>query len=102
MFLHNHYGNQNILELFNQYFLYEYEEIETKELAIAITFSIIDAFVILIFVELIELNFLGLSTMTKRNIELRARHDSMEGDINDIIIEKKIDLGEYELELKNE
>ena len=32
---------------------------------------------ILIFIEIIELNFCGLSYMTKKNIELRAEKDSM-------------------------
>ena len=32
---------------------------------------------ILVFIEIIELNFFGLSKMTKKNIELRARLDSM-------------------------
>mgnify|MGYP007101925936 FL=1 len=32
-------------------------------------------FMILVFIEFIELNFLGLSTMTKKNIELRAQLD---------------------------
>ena len=40
--------------------------------------------------------------MTKRNIELRAKLEPLEDDINDIIIEKKITFDEYELELKNE
>lgn len=34
------------------------------------------SFMIFIFIEIIELNFCGLSYMTKRNIELRARLDS--------------------------
>ena len=41
-------------------------------------------FMILVFVEIIELNFCGLSKMTKENIELRARLDSMVSDENDI------------------
>ena len=41
-------------------------------------------FMILVFVEIIELNFCGLSKMTKENIELRARLDSIVGDENDI------------------
>ena len=34
-------------------------------------------FMFLVFTEIIELNFLGLSKMTKKNIELRAQTDSM-------------------------
>ena len=41
---------------------------------------------ILIFVEFIELNFLGLSEMTKRNIEIRAKLESQEDDINDLSV----------------
>ena len=65
-------------------------------------FLIIYFFMILVFVEFIELNFLGLSKMTKRNIDLRAEHESMEYNINDIIIDDNISLGGYELKLINE
>ena len=37
---------------------------------------------ILVFIEIIQLNFCGLSTMTKKNIELRARLDAMLNDDN--------------------
>ena len=69
-----------------------------------ITFTVIYVFILSIFVEFIELNFLGLSTMTKRNIENRARLESMEDDINDMTIEKKLSFDGYEveLEMKNE
>ena len=40
--------------------------------------------------------------MTKKNIELRASHESMENDINNITIEKIIILDDYELELELE
>ena len=42
--------------------------------------------------------------MTKRNIENRARLESMEDDINDMTIEKKLSFDGYEveLEMKNE
>ena len=39
---------------------------------------------ILVFIEIIQLNFCGLSTMTKKNIEERARLDSMVNDDIDI------------------
>ena len=37
---------------------------------------------ILVFLEIIELNFCGLSYMTKKNIELRAQLDSIINDEN--------------------
>ena len=69
---------------------------------------------VLVFIELIELNFLGLSKMTKRNIELRAKLESMEAieyDINDFsdtddktdtIIEGYIIHDENDVELNND
>ena len=57
---------------------------------------------ILIFVEFIELNFLGLSKMTKRNIELRAENEYMEYDINNIMIDDNITFDDYKFELGNE
>ena len=53
----------------------------------------------LIFIELIELNFCGLSYMTKKNIELRAKLDS-EININDL--DKKVDYEGYSLTFKND
>ena len=38
---------------------------------------------ILVFIEIIQLNFCGLSTMTKKNIEERARIDAMLHDNDD-------------------
>ena len=46
-------------------------------LIIYIIFEIIGIFMILVFIEIIQLNFCGLSTMTKKNIEERARLDFM-------------------------
>ena len=63
---------------------------------------------VLVFIELIELNFLGLSKMTKRNIDSRARIESMESieyDINnmdDSIVEGYIIPDEKEVELNND
>ena len=45
-----------------------------------IFFVIIGIFMILVFIEIIQLNFCGLSYMTKKNIEERARLDSMVND----------------------
>ena len=58
------------------------------ELPITITcsiFLIFYFFFILLFVEIIQLNFCGLSTMTKKNIEERALMESKQyiNDIND-------------------
>ena len=55
---------------------------------------------ILIFIEIIELNFCGLSYMTKKNIELRARLDSVL-EVND---DEKggIDYEGYLLSLKDD
>ena len=57
---------------------------------------------ILVYIELIELNFFGLSKMIKRNIELRAENESMEYDINEIIIDDNITLDEYKFESSKE
>ena len=63
---------------------------------------------VLVFIEIIQLNFCGLSTMTKKNIEERAKLDSIlsnenndEDSNNNIkdIDEKVINLGEYTFEL---
>ena len=35
---------------------------------------------ILVFIEIIELNFFGLSTMTKKNISLRAKKEGIDVD----------------------
>ena len=75
-----------------------------------IFFLIISVFMVLVFIEIIHLNFCGLSYMTKKNIEERARLDSMLNDDNDddekndYIIknndDETINLGEYSLELQ--
>ena len=48
-----------------------------------IIFFISCIFMILVFIEIIQLNFFGLSTMTKKNIEERARFDAFLNDDND-------------------
>ena len=45
---------------------------------VTIIFALICLFAILVFIEFIELNFLGISYMTKKNIELRAQLDTNE------------------------
>ena len=67
-----------------------------------IIFISIEIFLILVFIEIIELNFWGLSKMIKRNIELRANLELLEGeDIDDANYEKKLTIGDYEVELKD-
>ncbi len=71
---------------------------------------IICIFMILVFIEIIQLNFCGLSTMTKKSIEERARLDSLMNDDNneneDINLkdkdkdEKVITVDDYTFELK--
>ena len=72
-------------------------------------FIIISIIIVLVFIEIIHLNFCGLSTMTKKNIEERARLDSIiandnddedSNNINKDKCEQKINLGDYTLELK--
>ena len=54
---------------------------DTKNLAasiyVAFTFCIC-FLMILVFIEIIELNFFGLSTMTKKNISLRAKKEGID------------------------
>ena len=72
-------------------------------------FIIISIIIVLVFIEIIQLNFCGLSTMTKKNIEERAGLDSLsliesDKEDNDYTIkdteEQKINLGDYTFELK--
>ena len=86
----------------NIFFLFKTKD--TTNLLISLFLLLIIIFMILLFVEFIELNFLDLSKMTKRNIELRAKHKSIDDNLNDIKKKKKIILDEYglELEFKNE
>ena len=44
---------------------------------IALVFFILGLFLVLIYIEVIELNFCGLSDMTKKNIEIRAQNDEL-------------------------
>jgi hypothetical protein len=57
---------------------------DPKIIISSIIFFSVSIFTILVFIELIELNCFGLSYMTKKNIELRARLDS---DLNKNIYE---------------
>ena len=100
---------QDIIDCF-----YTLNEMNLSTIISSIVFLIIYIFMVLVFIELIELNFLGLSKMTKRNIELRAKLESMEAiefDINDFsdaddktdtIIEGYVIYDENGVELNND
>ena len=67
----------NILRDYILFFVF----FDTKNLAasIYVVFAIcICIFMILVFIEIIELNFFGLSTMTKKNIILRSKKESID------------------------
>ena len=94
--------------LFNFFFNGVFKSESESEIHIMITyciFIIICIIFVLVFIEIIQLNFCSLSTMTKKNIEERARLDSMLNDDNDDennnnIDKEKINLGEYIFELE--
>ena len=76
----------------NKQFYYPY--------VIALIIAVIVLFFVLVFIEIIELNCFGLSYMTKRNIELRARLDTyISNDDEKSNIE--ISYEGYTIELKN-
>jgi len=92
------------IEIFNQFYIFisvllsEYIMFFVKinnykiyQIIINIFLMLICSFMILVFVEIIELNFCGLSKMTKRNIEFRARIDSLVSCNNDINENKNVD-----------
>ena len=96
------------------FFFYSLNELDLLIILCYIVFLVISMFMVLVFIELIELNFLGLSKMTKRNIELRAKLECMEAieyDVNDFsdcddksdtIVEGYIIHDENGVELNNE
>ena len=61
------------------------EEIEAYVIVLSVLFFIICLFMILVYIEIIQLNFCGLSNMTIKNIQLRAQLDCLEniGKIED-------------------
>ena len=83
---------------------------ETYKAILYCIFIIICIFMVLVFIEIINLNFCGLSTMTKKNIEERAKHDTIlldkdgnvdnASNIKDIGVQD-INCGEYSFELKD-
>ena len=81
-------------------FFYKINEMKIIIAFLSIILIILDTFMILVFIELLELNFCDLSKMTVKNIELRAHIDSLN---DDKIIDKEITLGgDYELEIKDD
>ena len=111
------------IEIFNHFYLFisvllsEYtvffvniKELYPKQIIAGIILMVVCSFMILVFVEIIELNFCGISAMTKKNIELRAKIDCMitnNNDINNIKGDNDddedtfIDLKDYTLEVDN-
>ena len=107
------------IEIFNQFYLFifallpEYiiffvkiETYKIYQIICNIFLMLISSFMILVFVEIIELNFFGLSYMTKRNIELRAQLDSLDNYNNAINSNKTfdnslIDLKDYTYDVNN-
>ena len=71
-----------LLKIITEFILFFgfYENINIWESILIIFCIFICIFMILVFIEIIELNFLGLSTMTKKNIELRAQLDIKDDD----------------------
>ena len=64
-------------------FFFKLDGLSIGQLIFYIISFIVCPFMILVFLEIIELNFCGLSEMTAKNIELRARLDSVINDEND-------------------
>ena len=96
-----------ISEIITGFFAQTYKaEIYKKVLYYIFIFIVI--FIVLVFIEIIQLNFCGLSTMTKKNIEIRARLDSEMTNEDDDIIKadikyrdtENINLEEYNVELQ--
>ena len=81
--------------------IFYFVDFDTDDPMISISSIIINILVflmILIFVEIIELNFFDLSYMTQKNIKIRAQQDSaLEG--NDEDNETKINYQDYDVEL---
>ena len=81
-------------------FFYNIDKMNIIVAILSFILLILDTFMILVFIELLELNFCDLSKMTVKNIELRAHIDSLN---DDKIIDKEITLGgDYELEIKDD
>ena len=111
-----------LVDILSQLILF-YINDRTKIIACSICLFLC-VFMSLIFIEIIQLNFCGLSTMTKKNIEIRAALDAIINDDNDdeedikednkegnkegnkeskdkAKADKRISLKEYSIELKS-
>ena len=92
-----------LLNILAEFVLYFFGIAEGKEdniiyIILSIISFIICIFMILVYIEIIEINCFGLSRMTKKNIELRAELDS---NINNNYYEdeKRIDYKDYSIDL---
>ena len=88
-----------LLSEFLYFFFKAMDGLSIGQLIFYIISFIVCPFMILVFLEIIELNFCGLSEMTAKNIELRALLDSANNDEND---GGKISIGadDYSIELE--
>ena len=87
------------------YAFFEFNEnYDYTKIILGFILLILCLFMILVYIEIIELNFCGLSNMTIKNIELRARLDSLIDKVKSDDNNKKIDLkgNEYTIELKED
>ena len=87
------------------YSFFEFNEnYDYTKIILGFILLILCLFMILVYIEIIELNFCGLSNMTIKNIELRARLDSLIDKVKSDDNNKKIDLkgNEYTIELKED
>ena len=71
-----------LLKIITEFILFFgfYENINVWTSILIVFCIFICIFMILVFIEIIDINFLGLSTMTKKNIELRALLDVKDDD----------------------
>lgn len=87
------------------YAFFEFNEnYDYTKIILGFILLILCLFMILVYIEIIELNFCGLSNMTIKNIELRAQLDSLIDKVKSDDNNKKIDLkgNEYTIELKED
>ena len=92
----------NIIREYILYFVYFEPALifEPIYVCVGICFSI---FMILVFIEVVELNFCGLSYMTKKNIEIRAQLDAIMEDTDDGSNKnKKINIQGYIVDIRDD
>jgi hypothetical protein len=87
-----------LISEFISFFCNIFDNLKIGKIIFYVISFVVCPFMILVFLEIIELNFCGLSEMTKKNIELRAQLDSVINDEND---GQKISVGAdgYSIEL---